>query len=352
MTVTERYNDNINLSSGLREHDFITTVVPRLTLSSAGLRGEYSLSYQAEADFYRERSDLNTVRHAAGLDARYRLSNTTELKIQDRFVNTPDATDISPTGIIPTRTKQYNNSASALLSRQLSSMTGASLGYSYGVQRFQTPNLIDSTVQGVQLAISHGFTRMDTLGANAGFRYFSFGGGVSQKVYTVSLGWTHRFSETFSLDGRGGASLYQDPNNRYSPSVFLDVGLKKSWKDASADLRYLHDLTISGGLASTTLINQSVVLGIQKTLAEKLRANLSGSYATNKSVKSTSGPSIDTVSYSGTAGLDYAMAAWLKGQIQYSYMQQNSFETVGNDFRRHQAFVGLTATLPQKLKVF
>lgn len=344
LTVTEEYDSNVVLSSSFESHDFVTVLTPRLTLSYRGLKAESSLSYQAVAEFYRERSELNTVKHIASLSTQYRLSQTTELKIQDQFTFSPDATDIAPTGIIGNRTKQYNNGVSANVSQQLSPLTSAGISYSYAIQRYESSNLVDSTVHGVQLTMSHGFTRTDTLKANAGFRYFSFGGAVSQKVYTLSVGATHRFSETFSLDGSGGANLYQDPNNHYTPSAFFDVGLKKSWKDASADLRYLHDLTVSGGLVSTTVMNQSVVLGIQKTLARRLRTSLSGSYATNKSV---SGASLDAVSYSGTVGFDYEITAWLRGQIRYSYFQQNSHGTAGNEFRRHQGFVGLTATLPR-----
>jgi len=344
LTVTERYDSNVNLSGSLPEHDFITVLTPRLTLSYKGLKAESSLSYQADAEFYREHSELNTVKHIASLNTLYRLSQTTELKIQDLFIYSPDATDIAATGVIVNRTKQYYNSVSANISQRLSLLTTVSANYSYVIQRYEDPSFIDSTVHGVQLMTTHGFTQTDALKANAGFRYFSFGDVMSQKIFTVSLGEMHRFSENFSFDGSGGVNLYQDVNNHYVPSAFFDVILRKSWKTTSADLRYLQDLTASGGITSTTVMNQSVVLGIQTTLTQKLRASLSGSYATNKSV---SGTSVDTVSYSGAAAFDYDITAWLRGQIRYSSFQQNSHGTASNDFRRHQAFVSLAATLPK-----
>lgn len=344
LTVTELYDDNVNLSSSPRNHDFITALTPMITLSHQGLKADVSFSYQANAQFYRERSELNTVKHIANINTGYKLSQTVDLKLQDGFIYSPDATDIAATGIITTRTKQYNNSVLAGLSQKLSPRTSAAVEYNYVIQRYENPLFFNSTVHGVQLAMTHGFTPIDTIKFGVGFRYFDFVNINIQRVYTVSIGDTHRFSETFSLDVSGGANLYRDPNNHYTPSAFYAAALRKSWQHVSANLSYQRDLAASGGIATSVQVNESVVLGIQAALTEKLSTNLSGIYATNKLL---SGSSIDLVSYSGTAGLDYEVLAWLKGQIRYTYFQQNSHGTVGNDFRRNQAFVGLTATLPK-----
>jgi len=84
---------------------------------------------------------------------------------------------------------------------------------------------------------------------------------------------------------------------------------------------------------------------MHKNLAEKLRLNLSGTYATNKSV---SGSSVDTSSYSGSAEFEYDFTDWLKSRGGYSYFQQDSNSTGISGFKRNQVFVALTATLPEK----
>jgi opacity protein-like surface antigen len=346
LTVNERYDDNINLSSGLETHDFITAVIPRVTLSYKGLMAESSLSYAAAAEFFRGHSDHNTVKHLADLNSRYRLSQTLDLTLQDQFVYSPEATDITPTGIVTPRNKQYLNNGSAGVSQQLSPLTNVGIEYSYMVHRYENPSLVDSTVQGVNLMMTHQFTPTDTGKTHAGVRYFTFDDAIQKKIYTISLGETHHFSETLDLDANGGANLYQDPNNanHYIPSALFDVSLRKSWKAASAELRYLRDLSDSGGLARSYLTYQSVALDIQMTLSRNLRATLTGIYATHQSV---TGTSINAVLYTGMAGLDYDITAWLKGNIGYSYIQQNSHGSVGHEIRRNQAFVGLTATLPK-----
>jgi hypothetical protein len=349
LSVAEEYDDNIGLSGTLKNHDYITMLTPRIALSYKGVRADSSLSYEAVAEFYKEHSELNTVKHIGNFMSRYQLSQTAELKVQDGFVYSPEATDIAPTVIVPPRTKQYNNSASASISQKLSPLTSVSVAYNYVVQRYENSGLIggtvhDSAVHGVQLNLVHGLTRTDTLTASAGYRYFKIDDFSRQQVYTISLGGMHLFSESFSLDAIGGANLYQDPSNRYLPSALFNVALKKSWQDTSASLSYLRDLTVGSGIATSAVATQAVLLGVERNLTQKLRATLSGSYAVNKSL---SGPSVDTTSYGGTAALDYDITAWLKGQIRYSYFQQRSHGTVGNEFRRNLALVGLTAVLPK-----
>lgn len=348
LTVNERYDDNIDLSSGHEKHGFVTAVIPRLTLSYTykGLTSESSLRYEAAAEFLRGRSNRDTLKHLADLDSRYRLSKTLELTIEDQFIYSPETTEIAPTGIITPRNKQYKNNASAGVSQQLSPLTNIGIKYSYMIHRYEEASQVDSTVQGVNLMMTHQFTPIDTVKTSAGVRYFTFDDAIQKKVYTISLGETHHFSETLDLDANGGANLYQDPNNtnHYIPSALFDVSLRKSWKAASADLRYLRDLSGSGGLARSYLTYQSVALDIQMTLSRNLRATLSGIYATHKSV---TGTLINEVLYTGRAGLDYDVTTWLKGNIGYSYIQQNSLGSVGNEIRRNQAFVGLTATLPK-----
>ena len=350
LMVGERFDDNIDLT-GNPVSDFVTLLTPQFNLIDKSLRLQSSLRYQADIAFFKEHSDRNAVTQTASLDTRYGLSQLVELNLQDRFVYSPDATDISSTGIVTSRVKQYNNNLSAGFSQKLSVRTNVALEYIYQIQRYEGPGFVDSTVHGIQLALRHDLTPIDKIKLGAGFRYFYYPDIAVQRVYTVGIGDTHRFSETDFLDVSGGANLYRDPENHYSPSAFFAVAFRKLWEYVRANFTYERDFSAIGGIASGSintstgpLNTESVSLGIEVTLTNKLRANLSGSYATNKTV---SGSAVDVLSYSGNAELDYAVLAWLKGQLRYSYFQQNSHTTVGSDFKRNQAFVGLTATFPK-----
>lgn len=344
LTVDEMYDDNINLSGTSRVHDFITSVIPQLTLLYGGLNADIAFGYQADIEFYMEHPDLDTVKHIAYLKTVYRLSQTLDLRIQDGFVYTPDATDISTTGIVTGRTTQFNNTVSAGLSKKLSVPTSVNLDYKYEIQRYVSANLVNSTEHDFLLAMTHQITPADKINAGAEFRYLESVDFSRQRVYKASVGDSHFFSKTFSIDANGGVSMYPDSTSNYTPYAFVDVSLKKSWKKTNMNIRYQRDLEAGGGLTSGIVANQSADLGIQTILAKKLSGNLSGTYATNKS---PSGSSLDIVSYSGTTGLVYEILAWLKGQLQYSYFKQNSHGTASSDFNRNQVFVGLTATLPK-----
>jgi hypothetical protein len=348
LSVNEVYDDNINLTSS-KESDFITSVLPRIGVSYQGIRANLSLDYQADIEFYEDHPDLNTTKHAGNLNAGYRWSPTLNFQLQESFNYSPDATDFNPTGVVSTRTNQYYNSVTAAAIKELSAVTGINLVYSNELQRYEGSSLIDSTVHGIQFSVLHGYTTADTMDVNTGFRYFAFDNPPNEeaheKVYTLSIGWTHRFSENFSLDVTGGANMYQDLNKDYHPSGLFDLNLRKLWKYAGANLRLAQDLTVSGGVSASTVINRSAVMNIQNNLTKKLRANLSGTYATNESV---SGSSVDASSYSGSAGLEYAIADWLKSEIRYTYFQQNSRAAGATDFKRNEVFVGLTASLPER----
>ena len=343
LTVNEGYDDNINLSSGSKDSGFTTTVIPQLMLSYKTVNADLSFSYQASAQFVNGQSVLNTVSHLASLNSRYQLSQTTQLQIQDGFAYSPDATVINPTGVVTARTNQYSNSVSATVSQKLSALTSVNVMYTYSILRYESSDLVDSDAHGVQLTMSQEFTHADTINTTIGINYFIFDTGDSEKTYLLSLGWMHHFSKTFSLNATGGANLFQDTNNHYTPSGLFNVVMEKSWKHTSAILTAQQNLGVSGGVVSGIVVNQAVILSIQERLTQKLGANLSGIYATNKSV---SGSAINTVTYSGVVGFDYQILVWLKGQMQYTYYQQDSHGTASDTIRRNQGFLGLRATLP------
>jgi hypothetical protein len=285
--VDELYDDNINLTNP-REHDFITSVTPGIAVSYQGTSAGLTFGYAADIEFYAEHSDLNTTKHNANLGANYQWLPTLRLEIQDTFVYSPDSTDFNPTGIVTVRANQYNNSVMASATQSLSPLTSASLVYSNEVLRYSTASLVSSTVHAINFVISHNYTAADIVSFIPGVRYFFFSNSTDEKVYSISVGWTHRFSTTFTLDVTGGANMFQDQFREYTPSGLFNLALRKSWKYGSADLQVAQDLTVSGGVSSSSVINRYVVAHLQRNLAEKLTANLAVSYAGNQSISGAS----------------------------------------------------------------
>ena len=86
ITVSEQYDDNINLTAddGGEEDDWITTVGPGLTLSVLFEETEISLNYDLDFSYYLKNDENNNVRH------NLELSGLQDIPIADLFDATSD----------------------------------------------------------------------------------------------------------------------------------------------------------------------------------------------------------------------------------------------------------------------
>jgi hypothetical protein len=236
--VSERYDSNVyfapkNLLQGLNPEDFVTTVVPQVRGLYTDHENPVKVNVVAGAvgNYYVNNTGLNYVGVNAGValemsDLLSRWKPGARWTVSDTFFFSPQPpafilgdqseTQANPlvTGFQAFRTDTRSNSVNTLFELPLSSTVKLSGNYTNSFIRFgasQVPGT--TTLTGLDL---HTYTaglvkqvslydsiRMDFMGNE-----FDQGAQASFSARGGTLGWTHRFTSTVSLNVMGGARLH------------------------------------------------------------------------------------------------------------------------------------------------
>jgi hypothetical protein len=90
ISLTEAYNDNIDLDRRNKMDDWITTVSPGATLEWLGQAAGLRLSYDPAYSFYADHDEYNSWSHRAGGSVWYDYSRSTRFSISNYFTYTKD----------------------------------------------------------------------------------------------------------------------------------------------------------------------------------------------------------------------------------------------------------------------
>lgn len=347
ISLSERYEDNIFYSNYYTDSvdDFIRTLSYQLAFSYDGAKGSGSLSYQAGLESYLENEDLNTVRHNGSVNFNYPLSKSVNLNLTEGFTFTPDSTEVNPLGIQVGRGDSYSNSFSVDIATQASNFLIFRIGYNNQIIEFDEPSLSDSMAWGMIVGIDYQLTKRNTLNLNYSYRYFTTDIPWSSILHSLNIGERHQFSPTFTISTNIGATYLPDTNNY---RLLIGVNLNKSFKGTSVGFGYSRDASIGSGVSGETLINQRVSVSMTRSLLRNLTANVGGGYSTNDSL---TGDVVAIESYNFRIGTGYTFTQWLRGDLSYLFFQQERgrYSQVGEDIRRNQVQLMLTATYPSLL---
>jgi hypothetical protein len=162
ISASQEYTDNVFLTDGNEEDEWITTVSPGLTLEAIWQSFETRLSYEAGFSFYEEFDELNSVRHSGSFEAIKTLSRRLTFSLFDTLTRTEepyDRTELSlqeeddrpeaPEGIRDltldrSREPRLTNLATARLDADFGRRSSAYAEYSYGLVEDDDPAADDS----------------------------------------------------------------------------------------------------------------------------------------------------------------------------------------------------------------
>ncbi len=338
VSLTERYEDNIYFTKLERVEGFITTILYKAAFSYEGVKGNASISYQAGFESELKNSDIDATRQIGMANFDYQLSQRFNLKLTDRFTLTPDSTEVSTTGIQVRRNDSYSNTFSTDISAQTSNFVTLRTGYTNQVVEFDNPSFSDSVSHGINAGLDYQFTRWDTLNFTYNYRYFITDIPKRTVLHSVSIKERHDFSPTFFISMNIGTTYLTDAD-KYR--LLIGIDFNKSTKVTKIIIGYRMDVAIDSGITGETLINQRLSVKVTKELSKDLITNVEGNYSTNESL---AGKAVDIESYTFRIGAGYTFTQWLTGNINYLFFQQDSHGQLGEDIRRNQIQVGLTAT--------
>ncbi len=376
--VLERYDSNVYLAPktllhGLNPEDIVTTVVPQLRGSYTdhenlvkvnavvGVVGSYyvnntGLSYVgANAGAVLDLSDLLS-RWRPG--ARWTVSDTFFYSPQPPAFLTggPLGEQANPlvAGFQAFRTNTSSNSVNTLFELPLSMTVKLSGSYTNSHIRFgasevsSAPTLISQDLHAYTAGLVKAVSLYDTVRVD--FTGSEFDQGATRGTFSArggTLGWTHRFTQTISLNAIGGAQVLSlELNGMSVPTTIAPFGvLAMSWKDDTTfmTLAYRSGITPSFQFQGAALLNHSVMFDMAQNTPIRDLAILLGAYSSvANEYGSKSGAALSWTTVGGTAGFRYRATQKLFLTIIYGYQNvDNVFEGVHFAYDRHIAQLSL-----------
>ena len=393
LSVFGTYTDNLTFVENDKLEDYGVFVVPRITLGYESADVVFRATYFGNAQFYAENSDRNGYfqsanflidlpfleKRAKGLTVQ--LTETFNFSPQLQGFNFSNAGDPGVVGLGNVGSAAAAGTASTLGQAGLSgnnsgfggigggannqgvflnrsdafiNVAGVRLGYAFSPRvepfvsylnryiDFTSSEFTDSMNHTMLLGSNYAWSPTTTLIGTYGLSYSNFFGGETTNDNFVShsfrVGMTQIYSPTITFTSTMGASLTQERinfNTSTTMSANFDIGVFV--------VSYNQSIQPGGGLAGQPTLNRTVVATWNQQFTERLSWWLSGGAAGNSSI---TGTEIDALSWQTNTGLSLVILEWLSGNASYTHVSQTSDGTFGVEASVNQAFVGLTATVP------
>jgi hypothetical protein len=351
ISVSEKYDDNVFVAEEDLEADYITAIAPELTASYEAKTVRMSAGLNARSELFAQHTELNNLQYGANLRLNAaQLTKNTSLTVSDLFRFTPEPPDflvgedeeaITTGGIRIPRGDSLSNLVRIGMTQKISQKNDGKIEYANRVRVFEDPSLVDSTSHSAQTGLDRQIGPRDVL--NTGYQYQLFlpKEGEKSQSHNASVGLDHRFTQTFTVNIRIGSTyVIRDPDNAFVFSGRL--GVRTRFKFTHLNLSYSRTVDTSG-LSAEPITSQVVSATMERDLTRHLAIHLTQNYATNRSALTDK---VDLQSWRTRIGLTMEFTRWLRGEAEYHYFFQESNGSVGRDIRRNQAFVILSASLP------
>ena len=132
VSVSETYDDNIDLEPDNEDSDWITVVSPGANLQVASQYTQLALDYEAGFSFYAKDSSRDTTRHRGRISWDQLLAEYLRLNVSDTFSRSEDPITVEDdriTDISNKRDVEYRNTGQASLNWQFGAEDFVTLGY-------------------------------------------------------------------------------------------------------------------------------------------------------------------------------------------------------------------------------
>jgi hypothetical protein len=216
ISVTQEYNDNIDLDRRNKQDDFITTVSPGFTAELLGQTAGLSLIYDPAYLFYADNSDNDYWRHVLNARLWNDFSRSTRLEIQNNFLYSQDPLDDDDVedqqGNIVVRGNDrrrapdtyWRNRASARLNHRFGVEDQTYAQFVYGINEFDNPDDEDSQEIAPSVGLIYSFTQWTGMELDGGYTRGLYDEQDSSDFsnYDGRLRLNHRVSPRFGIYGQ------------------------------------------------------------------------------------------------------------------------------------------------------
>jgi hypothetical protein len=225
ISVSETYDDNIDLDPDNEESDWITVVSPGANLQLETQHTQFSLDYEFGFSFYLQNSSEDTIRHQGQISWDQQLAQYLSLNLNNNFTRSEDPVteeDGRITDIASERDVQYRNTGEISLAGQFGPEDLLTAGY--------RNHLLDSRAdQTEDSRANEGFLSLDT--------WFvpQFGIGLTSSYAR----WEFQQSKDFTGDATEDFHLYQaglTMNYRWRPQQLAYARYSVVYRNADDEI--------------------------------------------------------------------------------------------------------------------
>ena len=157
--------------------------------------------------------------------------------------------------------------------------------------------------------------------------------------HRTGVGVGRQVNPTITVNAGLGVAFVQDE----SPRLTLNTGISKNFKTGSLSLQYVDGVGAVGGLSTNATRRQNIVGQARRTIGQNASIYVQSGYGNNRSL---SGQEVKISTYTAGGGINLRFLSWLSGGLGYSYLNQKSEGSRGNNGERNAVFVSLTASAP------
>ena len=356
ITISEEYNDNVNLSNRERRSDFITGFTPALNVIYESTTYRLTAGYNFTAELYSRDPNRNAAfnRQNFDLDTLWRATEQLTLTLIDGFTFSTDTNLVSAEGVATGRDRAWSNNLRGGIGYRVNSLTTLRAGASYEVQRYESEALADSNIYRFDAAVDRVLSTVLTGTVAYEAAYFDIDLEPKTWTHTPRLGLAYRVTDTITLSLSGGPSfVLSDASgaDRITPAVSASYEQRTFF--GRVRVNFDRRVGTAGGVGDITDNTSIGARADVTTLTRGLTLSLAPRYSIVKS-PDESDRRIDIQSFTLPLTATYRLTAWVAAVASYQFFRQRTdglvFSRTGllvaEDADQNRVFVGLQFGYP------
>jgi hypothetical protein len=409
-TVTEEYNDNIDLDRKDKKDDFITTVTLGGTLEMLGQVSGLRISYDPGYSFYAEYDEYDSWRHDLSAAGWHDFSRQTRLDVTNRFLYTKDPladddVEDSQGNILVrgndrsrNRDRYYLNYSMARLRHQFGAEDSVYAQFTHGLWKYDDPTEEDSQEFAPTVGLSYWFSQWTGMDLEGGYirglydedtssdfnnylgrarlnqrisRQFGvygeykhiyrdfddslIGSGTDQDymVYAPSAGLFYQFDRDLTASLGVGWFYQQVENDEDQQGPFLSADINKLWDFQRWSIR----------ARATSGIDSQDFSGDTQGFERFAQAELIGNYNFTRdffgdcSLRYRYSDYIDSEDdevdhrYTADVGLGYRVTRWMTLRLAYAFNKLDAINST-DDYEQNRVYATITLQPDQPWKLW
>jgi hypothetical protein len=352
VTITEEFNDNIDLDNDNKHWDLITGITPGITVNLETPTYRLTAAYNFTAEWWARNPERNAAfdRQNFTFDSFYQVSPEVILTLADQFSLNTDTNLIAAERVSTGSGGGWSNTITPGVTWRIDPLMLLRTTGSYTMQRFDEEEQAESDVFRFDTMLERVLAPRFSGTAGYQFSYFEIEDEASTTAHTPRIGGIFRATPTITLSVNGGPMFVEQGDKSYiTPAVTATY--RQAMPFGSVLVFYDRNIGTAGGLGGTTI--NSTLGGSLDYIT--LRRGLALTFAPQYTIVETHGSDrIDIRSVILPFTATYRFNEWIAAVASYQFFLQQSQSTLrtesgaalARDADQNRIFVGLQFGYP------